>query len=268
MRCLGRIPSRPDRRTLQLRRYLRPAELPGAPPARDWAHPAHAPVWGMYGNDRIGDCAQAACGHLIQLASAVTGRPADVRVADIEGAYAAITGWDPAQPATDRGSQMLDVLRYWRATGIAGVRIDAFVAFDPRNAMQLETAINLFGGAYLGLDLPIAAQTQTVWDVSPSGPHGDAWQPGSWGGHAVAVMGYDRLTVLLVSWGALRIATRDFLRAYASEAYATLGGLWAAPGELAPSGFDRALLDADLAALGAAGQSSVARGPAGSQGPT
>ncbi len=262
MRCLGRIPSRRDSRTFQLRRYLGPAsKLPGSPPARDWTQPFGAPRWGMYGNNVIGDCAEAACGHLIQAASAVTGRPVCVRLADIEAAYAAITGWDPARPETDQGSQMLDVLRYWRTTGIAGVRIDAFVALDPQNDAHLEAAVNLFGGVYLGLDLPISAQTQTMWDVAPRGAHGDAWRPGSWGGHAVAVVGYDRLSALVVSWGALRIVTRDFVRAYASEAYTTIGGLWAADGELAPSGFDRALLNADLEALvdpGSSGSNTLA----------
>jgi hypothetical protein len=203
----------------------------------------------MYGNDAIGDCAEAACGHLIQLASAVTGRLTSVQLADIESAYSAITGWDPARPATDKGSQMLDVLRYWRTTGIAGVQIDAFVALKPGNDTHFEAALNLFGGVYLGLDLPTAAQTQTVWDIAPPGARADSWRPGSWGGHAVAVVAYDRLTVRLVSWGALRVATRAFIRTYASEAYATIGGLWAAAGELAPSGFNRELLDADLESL-------------------
>jgi len=118
MRCLGRIPSRRDSRTFQLRRYLGPAsKLPGSPPARDWTQPFGAPRWGMYGNNVIGDCAEAACGHLIQAASAVTGRPVCVRLADIETAYAAITGWDPARPETDQGSHQTLKRRSVRTAG-------------------------------------------------------------------------------------------------------------------------------------------------------
>jgi hypothetical protein len=250
MRRLGRIPSRRDPRTLPLRRYLpEPWRMPGVPPARDWTHAATAPLWGMFGNDVVGDCAQAACGHLMQCAAAVTGRLVRVRRADIEAAYAAITGWDPEQPATDRGSQMIDVLRYWRSTGIAGVQIDAFVAFDAADRALLEVVIDLFGGAYLGLDLPLSAQQQTVWDVVPTGAKDGPGRAGSWGGHAVAVIGYDRLSVVGVSWGAIRVMSREFVASYASEAYATLGGLWASPSDLAPCGFDRDQLDRDLAAL-------------------
>jgi hypothetical protein len=54
---------------------------------------------------------------------------------------------------------------------------------------DIATAIWLFGGVYIGVELPIAAQTQDVWDV-PANP-GAEDEPGSWGGHAVYLVGYD-----------------------------------------------------------------------------
>ncbi|MGO8790269.1 MAG: hypothetical protein ACLQVL_23205 [Terriglobia bacterium] len=54
---------------------------------------------------------------------------------------------------------------------------------------DIATAIWLFGGAYIGVELPITAQNQDVWDV-PANP-GPNDEPGSWGGHAVYLVGYD-----------------------------------------------------------------------------
>jgi hypothetical protein len=55
---------------------------------------------------------------------------------------------------------------------------------------DIATAIWLFGGAYIGVELPISAQNQDVWDV-PANP-GPNDEPGSWGGHAVYVVGYEK----------------------------------------------------------------------------
>ena len=54
---------------------------------------------------------------------------------------------------------------------------------------QIATAIWLFGGAYIGVELPLAAQSQDVWNV-PANPGPDD-EPGSWGGHAIYLVGYD-----------------------------------------------------------------------------
>ena len=60
----------------------------------------------------------------------------------------------------------------------------------PDTCSLISTAIWLFGGAYLGVNLPIAAQKQDVWDV-PENPGLDD-EPGSWGGHAVYLVGYEK----------------------------------------------------------------------------
>jgi len=116
----------------------------------------------------------------------------------------------------------------------------------------VETAINLFCGLWLGVDLPRAAQDQTVWDVAPPGIHDVSYERGSWGGHAVAVLAYQRTGLTCVTWGALKTMTWDWVHAYCSEAWATIDRLWIADDGLAPNGFNAQLLAQDLAAIGAA----------------
>ena len=247
-RCLGRKPTRRDARTLRLASYLRLAELPPPPPARDWSSKA-APNWGQMLNDQIGDCTCAAAGHLIQAWSANRGAEVTPSNVDIQVAYSAITGYTPSDPTTDTGAVELDVLNYWRATGIAGQRIGAYAAVSPQNQAHVEAAINLFGGAYLGLALPISAQDQTVWDVETGAEMIPDDSPGSWGGHAVCAVGYDAAHVLLVTWGAIKVATWPWFRLYCEEAYALIDPAWVDGTTPAPSGFDLAQLQADLAAI-------------------
>ena len=97
------------------------------------------------------------------------GRP---RPAQVLGAYSAITGYDPATGDNDTGAVETDVLNYWRKTGVAGHKILAYAALEPGNTQHVRDAIDLFGGAYIGLALPISAQRQAVWSVPPGGAHG------------------------------------------------------------------------------------------------
>ncbi len=243
-RRLGRIRSRLDTRTLNLWSYLHHDKLPAAPSARDWTHAA--PAWGLFQNSTVGDCTCAARAHLLQSEAANTGRQITITDADVIGAYSAVTGYNPADPSTDNGAQMIDVLRYERNVGIAGHKIGAFVKVDHTKREQMDAAINLFGGIYAGVDLPVAAQAQTVWDVGT----GPAFQPGSWGGHAVAVLGYDAGHAVIITWGQVKIATAAWLDTYASEAWASVDPLWIADCGQAPSGFDAQALARDLALLG------------------
>jgi hypothetical protein len=55
--------------------------------------------------------------------------------------------------------------------------------------LDVMDAIWLFGGAYIGVELPVRAQTQEIWDVPATLTADD--QSGSWGGHAIYLVGYD-----------------------------------------------------------------------------
>lgn len=245
---LGKLAARHDPRTLQLANYLTASQLPAPPFHQNWAALAST-NWGMMGNDAAGDCTCAAAGHAIQTWTANTGAEVTMSTDDVIATYSALTGYDPADPDTDKGAVELDVLTHWRANGIGPSKLAAFMACEPGNQDHVKAAIDLFGGLYIGVRLPKSAQTQRVWSVPPGGPIGDA-APGSWGGHAIWVVSYDATGVTCVTWGALQRMTWGWFATYCDEAYALLSdSLWAAPGRLAPCGFAFADLQSDLALL-------------------
>lgn len=247
-RKLGKLPPRRDPRNLRLARFLGP--LPAPPTSVDWA--GKIPVdWTMMGNDVAGDCAFAAAGHAIQTWTGNVGpSPVVLPEAQILDEYSLVTGYD-GTPSTDNGAVELDVLVHWRHDGFAGQPLGAFLAIHPLNAIEVKQAISLFGGVYLGIGLPITAQTDTVWDLPPAGLTGDG-AAGSWGGHAVWVPAYDLAGLTCVTWGSLQRMTWRFLTSYCDEAYALLSPLWTGPDELAPNGILGDVLAADLALLDSA----------------
>jgi hypothetical protein len=247
---LGKSAARHDPRTLLLASYIT-AQLPPPPASVDLT--AKVQTWGMMQNDQIGDCTCAAAGHLIMEWTANAGKkmvtPTDKQIV---AAYSAITGYNPATGANDNGAVEIDVLNYWRQTGIAGHKIGAYVALEPSNHSHIMDSVYIFEGCYIGLQLPISAQDQVknhqTWSVPPGGAIGDG-KPGSWGGHAVPVVAYDSRGVTVVTWGALQTMTWSFWETYCEEAYAILSKDYLNGKKSSPEGFSLAQLQADLADL-------------------
>jgi hypothetical protein len=239
---LGRLPTVYDSRTLPLAKYILP-QLPGAPSEVDFS--AKVKDWGMMLNDKLGCCTIAAPGHEIQQWTANAGSQQTPPDSSILSAYEAVSGYRPGSPETDRGANMLDVLKYWRKTGIAGHKIGAFASMDPSNLDHIRAAVWIFGSAYLGIGLPISAQKQDVWDVPAGGAAGDG-KPGSWGGHAVEVAGFSPKGVFVVTWGGLKLMTWNFFKTYVEEAYAIISQDFLKDGKTPNNGLDLATLKADL----------------------
>jgi hypothetical protein len=246
-RKLGKLPAVHDPRTLRLAKYI--TELPPAPPFCDWGK-AVTVDWNEMGNDEFGDCTCAAAGHLIMNWTANGGSiyiPADISIIK---AYVDVGGYVPGDPSTDNGAVELDVLNYWRNTGIAGHMIGAFAATSPAHQEHIKQAIYLFEGVYIGLNLPLSAKEQDVWDATSFCKRSDRDTPGSWGGHAVPVLGYDTDGLTCITWGQPKRMTWAFWKTYCDEAYAILSqdqvngttGLTA-------SGFKLDSLNDDLAAV-------------------
>jgi hypothetical protein len=240
---LGRKAIKTDTRTLMLGKYLT-SKLPPPPPAADWTKGVTS--WGMMLNDNLGDCTIAGVGHAIQVWSAETGSMATVPDPTIQSYYEKWDGYVAGDPSTDHGGVELDVLTDWRQQGFDGHQLLAFADAKATNLVEIRQSIALFGGVYIGLALPITAQTQDVWDVTKSG--GANAKPGSWGGHCVFVPKYDATSFTCITWGQPKTMTLAFWKKYCDEAHTLLGQNWLnAKGS--PAGFDQAQLQADLAAI-------------------
>jgi len=254
---LGKLAARHDARTLQFANYLKATALPAPPKLEDWTKKVRK--WPMMLNDNIGDCTCACAGHMIEewttYAHAPGYTPTDQQILQ---AYEAVSGYTPGDPNSDNGAVILDVLNYWRQTGIAGHPITAFVSLEPKNHGQVEDAVYLFGNCYIGVQLPLSAQNQKVWSVPPGGPIGQG-APGSWGGHAIPIVEYDARGVTVITWGEKLRATWNFLDTYCDEAYAVLSADWIAANDQAPNNFDLAQLNTDLGQIGAKPAAAAAK---------
>jgi hypothetical protein len=244
---LGKRAPQFDPRTLQLAKYITP--LPTPLPSIDWG--LRIQNWPMYDNDTLGDCVCAAAGHFEQLWTADASTEVTLPVSDILTMYEQVGGYVPGQPDTDNGCNMLTALNWWKKSGLGGRKIDAFAAVNFDNPLLVKTAIEAFGGLYLGLALPLCVQGATSWSAPPNFAGKNA--PGSWGGHCVPVIGYDSEGLTVVTWGStLRMGWR-FLTAYADEAFAIIspdwiekGGKWIEKGGKAPSNLNLTQLYLDL----------------------
>lgn len=249
---LGKLAKKVDARTLQLSKYLT-TSLPPLPKTVE--NDALLTEWTMMGNDVAGDCTCAAGGHGVMAWTFPNNDLVTPSLASVLAAYTAVTaqenggqGYDPATGANDNGCTCLDVLNYWRQIGIGGHKISSFVEVNAHNQTEIKASIYLFGLVYIGIALPLSAQTQsTRWHVTDPSLGGDA-APGSWGGHCVIVVGYNADGVDVITWGQRVRMTWGFWRAYVDEAYGALS-LDFFTASKAPNGFALATLQDDLSQI-------------------
>lgn len=218
IKMLGKLPKSQDHRTLRLIDYLG-QPLPSPPSAYDITG-AMSNIGPMLnaGDDAIGDCAIAAMGHLIQAWTAEAGNQVIVPDSSIKLAYSDVSGYDPRDPTTDVGCNMLDVLKYARKIGIGGHKIGAFLEIVPTPS-NLAKAAYYFGGVYMGFNLPKTMEDADKWVLVSTTGDG---LPGSLGGHAVPILGYSVGWFKISSWGIWYPATPEFVATYCDEAYVIL----------------------------------------------
>ena len=256
---LGKLPKKVDSRTLTLGRYLT-AGVPAPPPSVNYG--AAVQDWGMLGNDSAGDCAWAGQAHadMLWVANAQKQQLA-ITTAQVLQAYEQVTGYNPADVKpdgsnpTDKGTALLDALKYWRATGIDQQKITAFVEIDPRNTDHVKQGLNLFGTLYLGMQLPNSvlpnpASPLPQWTVAPDGTPNNEPDPNN--GHCVIYCAYDANGLTAVTWGQTVTVSWAFHAAYCDELYAMLSPNWF-KGGADPEGINVAALTSDLQLIAAAG---------------
>lgn len=234
---LGKLPPIYDPRTLRLENYLNIPKLPPLPETSDWF--AKTSKFPMDGNSDYGDCVVAGAAHMIQTWSANAGREVVLPEKTVINTYLNLTGGE------DTGLNMLEFLKFWRTTGIAGHKIGAFVAIDPQNLTSWRYTNYLFGGVFSGFMLPESAMAQfdqgKTWDVVPNSKIA--------GGHCVnGGIATPRL-IKLATWGKTQWATVRFVGQNCDEAYAVLSLEWFDKNHKTPAGFAWKDLVSDLRAV-------------------
>jgi len=204
---------------------------------------------GQMGNDKLGDCTCAAIGHAIQTWTSLTSQEEVIPDDVIINLYSAVSGYVPGDPLSDQGAVATDALKYWYRNPVQGHHsLSGFANIRPGNRSSVRDAVYLFGVAYIGVQLPLTAQ-KGDWDVSPDSDLTGDDAPGSWGGHAIPIVQYDKDSVRFISWGKFKDASWNWLDAYMDEGYALLSKDWLNKSGRAPPGFDFETLTNDMMAI-------------------
>jgi hypothetical protein len=242
-------------RRLQLADYLSP-DFPVPPVVEHWAKesPALPSLENIYGNNTLGDCVEAAAGHMIGLWRGNAGDvfPAPTAEQVIEF-YSATSGYVPGDPATDQGSDEITVLNHWLAEGFfpdGSSKIAGWANVDADNELMMKQCIYLFETGMAALELPdswinpFPSANGFVWDV--------AGAPNPANGHAVMAVGYNAQGIRIDSWGLLGTITWGAAAKYLTTlAECEFHAVFSADSitsasKKAPNGFDAAQLRADL----------------------
>lgn len=245
--CLGKAPATSDGRDLMFERY-RTAPLPKHP--AKFGHEGLVKSWGMLGNDRVGDCVLAGGGHETMLFNAEGGRTVNFTDKNAIADYSALTGYNPKDPSTDRGTNVRDAMKYRQKTGLidaVNVRhlIAAYVAIEPGNPERILEALWLFGAVGIGIQVPSSCMDQfdkgKPWSVVRGSPIE--------GGHYVPLVA-KRDMLYCVTWGRLQAITDAFIAKYCDEIWVPISKEQLVNGK-SPEGFEYDALYQDSLALGA-----------------
>ena len=197
---LGRNRPRVRAPTLSLKNYLL-ATLPTPPPAVDYSKKPAAGLADILGNDENGNCTIACAFHISDTLIANANAPAnpDLNAANAVALYYQLTG------GQDSGLDETSVLNFWMDQGLGpdgAHKISGYVAIDPTNETEVQTALWLFENLYFGIELPDAyvAGMDTMENGFTWGVVGP---PNPDNGHAFCGVGYSNKGITIDTWGLL-----------------------------------------------------------------
>jgi len=238
VKALGKLPAREDSIRLKFSSIFRASKLPKPPPV--FGHYQTVSSWGMFSNDKVGDCVWAGAAHEHKLWNLASRRGSvPFTDASVISDYSAVTGYR-GTPDTDQGTDMQEAASYRRKTGVVdahGVRhqILAYMSLTPGDFDQLMLATWLFGAVGVGINFPDSAESQfdshQPWTPVPSSHVS--------GGHYIPIVGRNsRGMAILVTWGRVHAMSREFYQLYNDETVAYFSPEYVNANNLSPEGFD------------------------------
>lgn len=222
-------------------------EWPSVAP-RGWEYAVNPSDLDVLGNDKWGDCAEAGAMHLIQIETANAGSPLRGTLQQTIDLYTAVTGFDPNDPSTDQGTELLSLLQCWKNTGITVTdangkevvhKILGWASLDLSSVAQMRYANDVFGGTYLGINCPQSAESDTSnWTYQAGSP--------IVGGHCICGVGQGSAGGHIISWGMSIPFQWNFMLNYLDEGFVVVSENWINHQGKSPSGLD---LDGLLSAM-------------------
>lgn len=232
-----------------LARYI---TTPAPPASVDYTAAATENLTNIYGNNVLGDCTAACYAHQIGLWTGNSGTLFVPTIDDVVTFYSKCSGYQPGLDATDQGADELVVLDMARDVGLSGHVILGAITVDAMVDLQVATALWLFGGLTICVELPVEWSTNPsdgfTWDVEGS--------PDPKRGHCFLGTGYNSVGVQIDSWGIAGTVTWGAMQKYAiagagGSCNALLSRDWISTNmQTAPNGFDMAILSSDFASIG------------------
>lgn len=253
----GRKPAVHTLRTMRLAIVMnRHLAALGTPPANsdDYTAAVEAAVggasnWGLLGNDKYGDCVEADDGHTLMLRTANAGTIVIPTTQNILDLYSAETGFNPADPNTDQGTDETSDCAYMVSTGLLGHKASATAPIDPANWTHLQWGVQIFGSVKLGIVV-----TQGMMDQFNAGqPWDGTGDQTQLGGHDVPLIRYySDGSSDVITWGKRQHVEAPFFAPSANiveEAHGLPFADFIKATGVTVAGFDLAQMLADLQAV-------------------
>jgi hypothetical protein len=220
-----------------------------APDAVDWCTPVRQ-HWRLFGNDKLGDCVEAAIANAVLQWSTINGHPYIIDMLYVEHLYEKLSGYIPGSKKLDVGTNMIETLEYWQGDGwdIGGLRrnkLDTYSVLEPTSRENIKRAIYYYGGIFCGVYMPREfIDCEEAWNLERKlkSTKKDS-------SHAIYIAGYDKHHLTFVSHGIAALMTWEFFEKYADEAYVMLNPLWIKNG-VSPNGYKYKFLQEEIKKLG------------------
>ena len=252
-------------RFLHMKDYLNANALPVIPSSCDYSNGASAALAPIYMNDQLGDCVCACMGHVLGLMvsdaadnnSPSTTAPLIYTNNQVVALYSGACGYANTTQS-DQGCDIQTVFKYVEKNDFpsgSNNTIVGFLAIDPANTVEIQTAIYLFENIVMGMDMPSAwvnpepSTNNFIWDV--------AGNPDNSMGHCFPAFSFDTTGKYGIStWGMEGFITANAIAKYcATNVYGELYTVISKDqlnyaSQLAPNGLDWLQLATDFDALG------------------
>lgn len=213
---LGKKPARPHLMKFKLSDFVDYSKLPKPPTV--FGHEKIIPQWDMLGNDKYGCCVFAGSAHETMMWNKEAGRIVPFNDKAVLSDYSTVTGFNPNDPNSDQGTDMLEAASYRRKVGIVDAtgqrhKIAAYLSIKAGDLKEHLVALYLFGAVGIGINFPSSAMEQfdkgKKWSVVRRSPLE--------GGHYIPLVAKRKEGLVCVTWGKLQPMTLSFFREYNDE---------------------------------------------------